>query len=295
MMRKTSLYVTHLKEIQYFCQTNHPLPMPRASRQYSNTGVYHVMLRGIDRCDIFADDQDRGKFLKILKAVTAPKDQDGKPIPPYCNIHAYCLMDNHVHLLIAEGTEDISMVMKRIGVSYVSYYNKRHERLGPLFHDRFRSEPVGDTGYFITLLRYIHQNPVEAEMVTAPDQYRWSSWHEYSSTAPDRGICTKSLPFAAMPWHELCEMVLNVSGGQIEPHSKIERGRMTDSEARRTLEQLCEGDLVTLQTMTKEERKLHIRKAIGSGINMRQLARLTGIGYRSIYLVINPKTNRDIE
>ena len=63
------------------------------------------MLRGIDRHDIFADDQDRGKFLNVLRAVVAPKDNDGNPLPPYCRIHAYCLMDNHVHLLIAEGSE----------------------------------------------------------------------------------------------------------------------------------------------------------------------------------------------
>ena len=264
--------------------------MPRTSRQHSDTGVYHVMLRGIDRRDIFADDQDRGKFLKILRAVTAPEDRDGKPLPPFCNIHAYCLMDNHVHLLIAEGTEDIGTVMKRIGVSYVSYYNKRHDRLGPLFHDRFRSEPVGDTGYFITLLRYIHQNPVEAEMVAAPGQYRWSSWHEYSAepVLPDKAICSRTLPFAALPWHELCEMVLSVSSGGIEPHSKIERSRKTDNEARRILEKLYGGDLATLQSMSKEECKSIIRKAVASGINMRQLARITGIDYRTIYRTINP-------
>lgn len=260
--------------------------MPRNSRQHSDTGVYHVMLRGIDRHDIFADDQDRGKFLNVLRAVVAPKDNDGNPLPPYCRIHAYCLMDNHVHLLIAEGSEDIGTVMKRIGVSYVSYYNKRHERLGPLFHDRFRSEPVGDTGYFITLLRYIHQNPVEAEMVTAPEQYRWSSWHEYDATKPDQDICARTLPFTALSWHELCEMVLNVSGGHIEPHSKIERSRMTDSEARKSLDLLC-GDSATLKIMPKGERALLIRKAISSGINMRQLARISGIDYRTIYRVIN--------
>ena len=77
--------------------------MPRRSRQHSTTGVYHVMLRGIDRRDIFVDDLDRGKFLKILRAVIAPEDRDGKPLPPYCNIHVYCLMDNYIHLLITEG------------------------------------------------------------------------------------------------------------------------------------------------------------------------------------------------
>jgi hypothetical protein len=126
-------------------------------------------------------------------------------------------------------------------------------------------------------------------MVTSPGQYRWSSWREYSSTPPSQPICARKLPFAELPWHELCEMVLNVSGGHIEPHSLIEQGRMTDSEARKRLDQLCEGDMATLKTMPKDDRKLIIRKAIGCGINMRQLARITGIEYRSIYLVINPK------
>lgn len=269
--------------------------MPRTSRQHSATGVYHVMLRGIDRRDIFVDDQDRGKFLKILRTVTAPEDHDGKPLQPYCYIHAYCLMDNHIHLLIAEATEDIGTVMKRIGVSYVSYYNKRHSHLGPLFHDRFRSEPVGDTGYFITLLRYIHQNPVEAEMVASPDQYRWSSWNEYADKPLPSGkaICCRTLPFAALPWPQLCEMVINVSGGSIEPHSKIERRRMTDNEARKSLEQLCRGEDGALSTMPKDQRKTLIRKAIGSGISMRQLARITGIEYRTIHRVINPNNDQN--
>ena len=99
---------------------------------------------------------------------------DNKPLPPYCNIHAYCLMTNHIHLLIAEGAEPLANTMKRIGVAYVSYFNKRHDRLGPLFHDRFRSEPVAKAAYFITLLRYIHCNPVEAGIVDAPGKYQWS-------------------------------------------------------------------------------------------------------------------------
>ena len=269
--------------------------MPRTSRQHSATGVYHVMLRGIDRRDIFVDDQDRGKFLKILRTVTAPEDHDGKPLQPYCYIHAYCLMDNHIHLLIAVAAEDIGTVMKRIGVSYVSYYNKWHSHLGPLFHDRFRSEPVGDTGYFITLLRYIHQNPVEAEMVASPDQYRWSSWHEYADKPLSSGkaICSRTLPFAALPWPQLCEMVINVSVGSIEPHSKIEHRRMTDNEARKSLEQLCGGDDGALSTMPKDQRKTLIRKAIGSGISMRQLARITGIEYRTIHRVINPNNDQN--
>ena len=94
--------------------------MPRLSRETSPTGVYHVMLRGINRSPIFADEDDCHKFVKILRQITHPKDADNKPLPPYCNIHAYCLMTNHIHLLIAEGAEPLANTMKRIGVAYVN-------------------------------------------------------------------------------------------------------------------------------------------------------------------------------
>ena len=94
--------------------------MPRLSRETSPTGVYHVMLRGINRSPIFADEDDCRKFVKILRQITHPKDADNKPLPPYCNIHAYCLMTNHIHLLIAEGAEPLANTMKRIGVAYVT-------------------------------------------------------------------------------------------------------------------------------------------------------------------------------
>ena len=82
-------------------------------------------------------------------------------------------------------------------------------------------------------------------------------------------------------------MVLNGSGGHDEPHSKIEQGHMTDNEACKCLDLLCGGDCFTLKTMTIGDRKRLIRKAVGSGINMRQLARISGIDYRSIYRAIN--------
>ncbi len=185
--------------------------MSRKSREISPTGVYHVMLRGINRGRIFDDEQDCRKFVKILRQVTHPKDKDDAPLPPYCSIYAYCLMDNHIHLLIAEGTESLSNTMKRIGVAYVSYYNKRNERLGPLFHDRFRSRIVDNVGYFLIALRYIHQNPVKAGMVERPSQFLWSSFREYDGSIDTDCICSHTLPFAHMGKKEVCELVVSVS------------------------------------------------------------------------------------
>ena len=85
-------------------------------------------------------------------------------------------MGNHVHLLLKEASETIGNIMKRIASSYVYHYNHKYDRVGHLFQERFKSQPVNDFSYFITLLRYIHQNPLKAMLVDSIDEYEWSSW-----------------------------------------------------------------------------------------------------------------------
>lgn len=84
-------------------------------------------------------------------------------------------MDNHVHLLVREGTEEIANVMKRINISYAIYFNKKYRRIGHLFQDRYRSEAIDGDHQAIAVARYIHQNPVKAEMVRTVEEYKWSS------------------------------------------------------------------------------------------------------------------------
>ncbi len=131
--------------------------MPRSIRNKSESGIYHIMLRGINRQDIFEDEKDIQKLLETIKKY--------KEISQF-EIYAYCIMSNHVHLLIKELGESISDVVKRISSSYVFWYNKRYERCGHLFQERFKSEAVENYEYFLTVLRYIHQNPMKA--VTNP-------------------------------------------------------------------------------------------------------------------------------
>lgn len=88
-------------------------------------------------------------------------------------------MSNHIHLLIREREDKIGMAIKRVASSYVYYYNHKYSRDGHLFRERFKSEPVNDIAYFVTLLRYIHQNPVKAGMVAEVKDYEFSSWDEY--------------------------------------------------------------------------------------------------------------------
>lgn len=144
--------------------------MPRYARIKSNSQVYHIMLRGIDRMPIFFHDEDRIKFLDTI--ATMKKEGEYK-------IYAYCLIDNHVHLLMKEEKDTIQRSLKRIGVSYAYFFNKKYDRVGHVFQDRFRSENVEDDRYLLAAARYIHNNPVKDGLVKNIVDYPWSSYHEY--------------------------------------------------------------------------------------------------------------------
>lgn len=143
--------------------------MAREPRKRSNTGIYHILLRGIDKRDIFLDNWDRDKFIEYLSKAKEKGNFE---------LYGYCLMDNHVHLLIKEG-EEIGLSIKRITVGYVGWHNKKYERTGHLFQNRYKSEVVETDSYLLTVLRYIHQNPVKAKIIDNPEKYSWSSYNQY--------------------------------------------------------------------------------------------------------------------
>lgn len=158
--------------------------MSRKQRIKSKTGIYHVMLRGNNRRVIFYDDEDYKYFLTTLKKT---KEKSG------CEIYSYCLMNNHIHLLIKESSEEIGTIVKRLTVGYVFWYNTKHARTGHLFQGRFRSEPVECDRYLLTVLRYILQNPVKAGIVEKPKDYLWSSYSYFFESKEKNNIIDKNL------------------------------------------------------------------------------------------------------
>ena len=140
--------------------------MPRQPRVLAGSGIYHVMVRGVNRDVIFLEDEDCDRFLE---SVYRAKSRSG------CSVLGYCLMSNHAHLLIRTRVEPIGATMKRLGVSYAYWFNRKYGRVGYVFQGRFRSEPVETDAYFVTVLRYIWQNPVKAGLVASSVEYRWSS------------------------------------------------------------------------------------------------------------------------
>ncbi len=128
---------------------------------------YHVTARGNERRAIFRDDHDRERFLTYLETAVVRYN---------AAIHAYCLMDNHYHLLMSTPSGNLSQIMRHINGAYTVYFNKRHDRIGHLFQGRYKAILVDADEYAGELSRYIHLNPVRAKIADRPEDYRWTSY-----------------------------------------------------------------------------------------------------------------------
>lgn len=152
--------------------------MARKPRLEVEGGLYHLITRGVDRRDIFHSPEDHRKFLALL-AVQKEK------LPFF--LYAYCLMTNHVHLLIERMTDDVGRIMHRVLSGYGQYYNRKYRRTGHLLQGRHRAILCQSDPYLAELVRYIHLNPVRAKMVEKPEDYPFSSHRAYIGLEP-KGI-----------------------------------------------------------------------------------------------------------
>ena len=141
--------------------------MPRQPRLDAPGTLHHVMLRGLDRRRIVVDDQDRAAFLARLGVVaTATRT----------TVYAWALLPNHAHLLLRSGPFGLPQFMRRLLTGYAISFNRRHQRLGHLFQNRYKSIVVEEDPYFRELVRYIHLNPLRARLVRdlpQLDRYPW--------------------------------------------------------------------------------------------------------------------------
>jgi REP element-mobilizing transposase RayT len=131
---------------------------------------YHVMNRGLSRRDIFLQDKDRQTFLDLLGDISRLWKIE---------INTYCLMGNHYHLLIQTPQGGLSRAMRHLDGIYTQRFNRSHRRDGPLFRGRYRAILIDAEEYFLSVLRYIHHNPVEAGVVLDMDRYRWCGHRGY--------------------------------------------------------------------------------------------------------------------
>ena len=152
-------------------------------------GYYHVTQRGVAREIVYLDDADRELFLWLLK----------RTVRRYAwTLHAYCLMSNHVHLVVQLREPTLASGMQYLTGIYGRRFNERHDRRWHLFQDRYRSAIVESEEHFARALRYVALNPVQAGLCERPEDWRWSS----QSPLGDRGLAppraTRSLAHAAL-------------------------------------------------------------------------------------------------
>ena len=144
--------------------------------------IQHVVHRGINRQRIFADELDKRRFLRIIS-----REFEKRRI----SLWAFCLMDNHFHLLLYDADGFMSQALQVVISAYTLSYNLRHGCEGALLRGRFYSVPVRDTRYILEVQRYIHRNPLVAKMVETSDQYIWSSYHHYLRSIQDKLVDTR--------------------------------------------------------------------------------------------------------
>ena len=257
--------------------------MPRKARKLSISGYYHVIFRGVNKQDIFLDDKDR---LRLLRTLDKYRKETG------VTIAVYCLMDNHVHILAKAGTTPGRMVQKTL-CSYVSYMNKKYERVGHLFCSRHYSEPVETERAVLAVSKYILRNPQKAGLSTVQG-YPWSSWRElaaHSDKYPK--ICDASELIALAGGEEaFADFVLAGDSEEAEHDGAFYKNgdddfrtyrRWSEKQALERMLEVGEGmNPFSIAALPKKDRNYLLRRFKEAGISVRQISRLTGIDRNTI-------------
>lgn len=257
--------------------------MPRKARQKSSTKVYHVILRGNAKQDIFLDKQDYHKFLKEIYS-TKEKYQ--------YELYAYCLMTNHVHLILYDKNENLSKILQSLTVSYSSYWNKKYERVGHLFQNRFSSKSVETAGYLKNVCRYIHQNPLKAGIAKL-EEYQWSSYQEYRKT----GKLINKKQVLRLFSDEEKEAIkefrkfheINVIYDNMDDFMEYEMvEKLNDEQAKEYMIQILGlSNIQELANYSVTKRNKCIKKLKGTkGISKVQIARITGLSKKMIEIAM---------
>lgn len=259
--------------------------MPRKARQKSSTNIYHVVIRGADRQIIFESPKDYKKYLEILKLYSHKLEFE---------IYAYCLMSNHIHLLIYTPNCSIGSVFSHINTSYAIWFNSKYSRTGHLQQGRFYSEPIEDEISLLSVMRYIHQNPLKAGLETyTGESYIWSSMLDYINN--QNSLINSNFILSIIGGIDNFKMYhkYESNDNHLDIHNIIKR--IPDDVARDIIFETAHCSSVTeFQNLELLERnkfihKLHKEK----GISVRQLNRLTGIPKGVIDRIVSTK-NQDI-
>lgn len=251
--------------------------MPRKPRIMSSTGIYHIILRSVNQRIIFEEDFDFQKFLLILSDCEKNYDTE---------IYAYCLMDNHIHLLLYISNDQLSSFFQSLGTKFVRWYNCKYSRSGHLFQDRFYSVAIESEKSFLSVIKYIHDNPVEANMCRFPSEYRWSSFNAYYGAKNPLINISKAYSIAGSK-----ESLLHYFAKEnVSPESLLFKNDyqnvshfLTDEKALEIFKSLTLLPSTSdVSSLGKPERNNYVRALKAKGLTIKQIARLMDISETTV-------------
>ena len=251
--------------------------MSRQARRLSQTGLYHIIFRGVGKQNIFEESYDYKKLKEIIGRVKEEMEFE---------LYAYCFMTNHVHLVIKENeVGEISKIMTKILSHYATWFNKKYDRVGALFANRYKSEPVEDERYYLSLVRYIHQNPVKGGMVKTLSGYAHSSYNEYIKDNAD----ITDIDFLLDMMHDDRKTAIKLFAelnetADNESFEITESVRPSSAQVRRIIMTHLDGvEPGTIKAMPKDERDRIVKDLVNEiGLSKCALERALGISRATI-------------
>ena len=235
----------------------------RTARKLSNSGYMHLISRGIGHQIIFEDSDDYQFFLHQLARISTEE---------CISVLAYCLMANHIHLLVYDKNGNTPSLMRRLGTTYAIYFNNKYERAGHVFQNRFMNQNIETETQLLVVFRYILNNPVKAGICPA-SHYEWSSFHAYMDPG---SFVDSSLLERLIGDVPAFHAFMDKQEADAEP--EIENPRHNDEWARQKLtESLSIQNGAELQQMCRADRDKALRVLKRNGLTIRQIERLTGI------------------
>lgn len=246
--------------------------MSRPLRIEYKNAFYHVMNRGAGRQDIFENDDHRGMFLELLRE----SHEMFRAV-----IHAYCLMDNHYHLLISTPDANLNRIMRHINGVYTQRYNRLEKTDGSLFRGRYRAILVDADAYLLSVSRYIHLNPVAASMVKKAQEYPWSSYLAYISKD---GTRNQRHPEWLNTDYTLS--MLGKRSKQLRYQQFVEGG--VDPETRKFYEQLKQPPILgserfinKMKRRFRPDKEISEQKRVSKPVSMSRLVTLTAQAFKT--------------
>lgn len=237
--------------------------MARRARSMSESGYMHIIVRGIGKQILFEDMQDFRHYLNRLERFCLETE---------VKTCAYCLMENHVHLLVHGESTSTILLMKKLGISYSEYYNKKYDRVGHLYQNRYKSEKIETERSLLAVFRYILQNPEKAAICKS-SEYRWSSYNLYDNVPEFMDISLiKSLLGDDKHYKKF---IASESDEQFMDYESIKH----DDEWAKNVLKKCLGIAsgTVLQNYSRIDRDAALSKLKERGLSTRQIERLTGI------------------